>query len=763
MKRVYIAFIVILTLVLIFVVTSCVPQHPSLVSVRSIYDAKLKILNSAGPVSLDKVEGTIIYVSGSDAIIHDGQTGIYVYKAGFYSSDVGKKVTLNNVIGTTYRDSVQIDFSKGGSKSFATETFTVEPTDLTIDIANNVSVPTRALWDFRYVKVYGILNGGKMTFTYEYDKTNKRKVTINIVSLSSSFSLPYTYDTEATLTGYLQFSNGAWSLKVLSAEIGDSYPGVGVFVDEVVDGKTFKVNGQTYELIGIDDSVDSSTAKTKLEEFINSQQDGMVQVLVKGEKDGKRYAFLFSKDGKTLYQEQALKDGVVVPNLAEEWEDITIYETLKNAYKSAYSSKKGVYSTFSGASVITVESSNTYVEGNYAIFSGTVSDVTKDEVGNININVSNWLKITISAGNFKYLFNSTFEQFKQSLEGKVINFYGKAKRNEGILEMPLYAEWEIFSFESGSGTPDDPYIITKPEHLISVRAFASANKYFKLGADIDLAGVDWTPIGTYSSNLSASAFVGTFDGNGHKIMNISFNDTTKSNAGLFGYLYNATVTNLIIENANITASSRAGALAGASQLSKVYRVKVVNSSVRVTYNGSGYGGGLIGEVTDGTEIEECAVRNTTVSGVKYAIGGLLGQLKVTDKTKPVIVKNCYVEGGQVSSDYSSSTASGGFICNYNITDASAAQVVNNYAAVKVVNGGGFIGYVPSSGLKSGVSGAYFDKDVANTTTDAFGVTNGVNPKATLEMKQQATFAGWDFTNVWTINEGNDYPRLKWEN
>jgi len=228
-------------------------------------------------------------------------------------------------------------------------------------------------------------------------------------------------------------------------------------------------------------------------------------------------------------------------------------------------------------------------------------------------------------------------------------------------------------------------------------------------------------------------------------------------------LYNATVTNLIIENANITASSRAGALAGASQLSKVYRVKVVNSSIRVTYNGSGYGGGLIGDVTNGTEIEECAVRNTTVSGVKYAIGGLLGQLKFTDKTKPVIVKNCYVEGGQVSSDTSSSTASGGFICNCNITDASAAQVVNNYAAVKVVNGGGFIGYVPTSGLKSGVSGAYFDKDVANTTTDAFGVTNGVNPEATSEMKQQATFSGWDFTNVWTINEGNDYPRLKWEN
>ena len=759
MKSGYIALLALLSVVLVFVITSCVPQHPSLLSVKNIYDAKLKILNSAGPVSLDKVEGTIIYVSGSDAIIHDGQTGIYVYKAGFYSSDVGKKVTLTNVIGTTYRDSVQIDFSRGGSKSFATETFTVEPTDLTIDIANNVSVPTRALWDFQYVKVYGILNGGKMTFTYEYDKVNNRKATIDVVSLNSSLSLPYTYDTEATLTGYLQFSNGAWSLKILSAEIGDSYPGVGAMVDEVIDGKTFKVDGQTYELIGIDDTPNPSEAKTKLEEFINSQSEGIVQVLVKGEKDGKKYAFLFSKDGKTLYQEQALKDGVVVPNLVQEWEDATIYEMLKNAYKSAYSSKKGVYSTFSGATVITVESSNTYVEGNYAIFSGAVSNVTKDETGNIVINVSNWLKVTISAGNFKYLFTSTFEQFKQSLEGKVINFYGKAKRNEGILEMPLYAEWEMFSFESGSGTPEDPYIITKPEHLVSVRAFASANKYFKLGADIDLAGVDWTPIGTYSSNLSASAFVGTFDGNGHKIMNISFNDTTKSNAGLFGYLYNATVTNLIIENANITASSRAGALAGASQLSKVYRVKVVNSSVRVTYNSTGYGGGLIGDATDGTEIEECAVRNTTVSGAKYAIGGLLGRLRVNSGKPAVVVKNCYVEGGQVSSDFSSSTAASGFICNYYRASGTNAVIENNYLATQITNGKAFIAYLESGSQTPVVTSSYYDTEVVGS-----GVSDSyATGKTTAEMKQQATFSGWDFTNVWTIDEGNDYPRLKWEN
>ncbi|RHK51942.1 hypothetical protein DW060_03295 [Leyella stercorea] len=31
---------------------------------------------------------------------------------------------------------------------------------------------------------------------------------------------------------------------------------------------------------------------------------------------------------------------------------------------------------------------------------------------------------------------------------------------------------------------------------------------------------------------------------------------------------------------------------------------------------------------------------------------------------------------------------------------------------------------------------------------------------TKEMKQQASFQGWDFDNIWTIQEGVDYPKLR---
>jgi hypothetical protein len=47
--------------------------------------------------------------------------------------------------------------------------------------------------------------------------------------------------------------------------------------------------------------------------------------------------------------------------------------------------------------------------------------------------------------------------------------------------------------------------------------------------------------------------------------------------------------------------------------------------------------------------------------------------------------------------------------------------------------------------------------------DGGGPDNGVGVFLTdAQMKQQSSFIGWDFENVWTICEGKDYPRLGWE-
>ena len=63
-----------------------------------------------------------------------------------------------------------------------------------------------------------------------------------------------------------------------------------------------------------------------------------------------------------------------------------------------------------------------------------------------------------------------------------------------------------------------------------------------LTSNIDLTGTNWTPIGTGSDN----AYTGTFDGGGHKILNLKVNASGQC-GGLFGYIEGATVKNLTLD------------------------------------------------------------------------------------------------------------------------------------------------------------------------------------------------------------------------
>lgn len=66
--------------------------------------------------------------------------------------------------------------------------------------------------------------------------------------------------------------------------------------------------------------------------------------------------------------------------------------------------------------------------------------------------------------------------------------------------------------------------------------------------------------------------------------------------------------------------------------------------------------------------------------------------------------------------------------------------------------GGLIGSITSNGA---AVDSYWDEEASGQQTSAGGGAG----KTTAEMHEQATFAGWDFTGVWTINEGSDTPDL----
>ena len=85
----------------------------------------------------------------------------------------------------------------------------------------------------------------------------------------------------------------------------------------------------------------------------------------------------------------------------------------------------------------------------------------------------------------------------------------------------VWSSGVVTKWAVGSGTASDPYEISSAEELALLAENVNAgnsysNTYFELTADIDLAGKEWTPIG--SNDYS---FNGTFDGGKHIVDNIS--------------------------------------------------------------------------------------------------------------------------------------------------------------------------------------------------------------------------------------------------
>ena len=87
-----------------------------------------------------------------------------------------------------------------------------------------------------------------------------------------------------------------------------------------------------------------------------------------------------------------------------------------------------------------------------------------------------------------------------------------------------------------------------------------AGKQVTLEADIDLAGIEWTPIG-----VRGRAFKGEFIGNGHTISNLTVTALTdkmtdargyEACVGFFGYAEDAVIRGITLENINISIPKR---------------------------------------------------------------------------------------------------------------------------------------------------------------------------------------------------------------
>jgi len=263
-------------------------------------------------------------------------------------------------------------------------------------------------------------------------------------------------------------------------------------------------------------------------------------------------------------------------------------------------------------------------------------------------------------------------------------------------------------------------------------------------------GVGFKPIGT-----SDVPFVGKIDGKEHKITGLYISRSAEDYVGLFGYIGSGgEVKNLGLENCWVIGNENVGSLVGYNDGGSI-----LSSCSTGAVSGVVGVGGLVGE-NGGSILSSCSTG--AVSGY-WDVGGLVGFNwgSITSSYSTGAVSGSSEVGGlvgysyygNITSSYSTGAVSGssrvGGLVGFNwgsITSSYSTGTVSGYDNVGGLVGYNFIGSITSS---------YWDVETSYQSSSAGGVG-----KTTVEMKQQATYVGWDFVNVWMIEEGVNYPYLR---
>lgn len=284
--------------------------------------------------------------------------------------------------------------------------------------------------------------------------------------------------------------------------------------------------------------------------------------------------------------------------------------------------------------------------------------------------------------------------------------------------------WAVDSavFASGAGTEADPYLIENASQLAAFRDAVNAGddydgKYVALGADVDLEGAEWTPIGAGTRKSSGIAegstpFAGTFDGAGHTVSGLKITSTQGADyaIGLFGILDGATAKNLTVADTKIAVpqSELAGILCG--MLANDSTVSGV--SVSGSVSGKAGVGGIAGRMTLSGTIENCenSASVTAAGGVGNA-GGIVGAAYYTTPTGRMAITGCRNSGSISGTDCIGGIAglSATFVSN---CENSGAIAGTSYSV------GGIVGEQKNYGAVSGCtnSGA-----VSTSNASAYGI------------------------------------------
>ena len=216
-------------------------------------------------------------------------------------------------------------------------------------------------------------------------------------------------------------------------------------------------------------------------------------------------------------------------------------------------------------------------------------------------------------------------------------------------------------------------------------------KTVKLGDNVDLNNVSWTPIGRIGATSTdfTYAFKGTFDGQGYTVSNLDVKNDGW--AGVFGIAHSAEIKNLTVSTASIASNRMAGAIVGQLYGSidnchvKNAEIMVVPNVVGDSYDNGDKVGGIVGWLGDNGNnrtLTNCSATDVKI-GAYRDVGGIVGYVASSTTVSGNKVENVEITVDQTENYYGDKDPNAGAIygrCGGTIVDdgtnSSSEYVLN---------------------------------------------------------------------------------------
>ena len=292
------------------------------------------------------------------------------------------------------------------------------------------------------------------------------------------------------------------------------------------------------------------------------------------------------------------------------------------------------------------------------------------------------------------------------------------------------------------------------------------NGVYTLTADLDLAGVDFTPLPN---------FYGTFDGNGHVVRNVRVNTSGTSKVGFFSQITGGVVKNLGIEDSYFNGDADVAALVGWCSGGVIESCYVSNTYIEGRDHVASFTGNMQRQGAEGVVIRNC-LSDAQIKTRQYQAGGMAGV------ANGGTLENCLFSG---IIDEPGNTNVGGLVSLLDNNDwqTYTTTMRNNLAAPAHMfgaagygdNGNGRLIHLAGRGANFEnnyiTANTLYGSNLITGTTRSMeaGDANDWNGQLVQndEARTKAFFTetlGWDFNNTWKFFEGTEgkmYPVLAW--